>query len=679
MSVYKHALSGDVSYVKQNVNARCNTNETDEDYVALYKFYDNIICVLPNIFDIDIAYYKFNISDLKTENHDYLSILDESLFKIRFIQVNFEKIKACEVQRCGCVILLNVLELYKYKNVSDIIPNYMYIIDKLSKNFVQPEKPIFYYPSFSNMINQDTLCDIAKKLFNPTREDYSNTCFVIRIDIIRLKQIWIDLIDKKRLLTRPFLYNILCKTYGKIVLTNLNLASILLCQLKTDCVLIVLTKVEIDYWYKEFGLYTILYSDFIKNVNQYKNMQFVIVNVVNEINIEREFDKLIRVLRYNRLMKKIIGCVFSRVTFNNNMNTNIINNLYDARWDNGLLDFSNILKNIYINKDSIINHMVINVSSEDIFQYFNLISPIRPVLFKPSSNFINAYKNYINVYKNYIKTNPNNNETYNQILESIKLNVFVPHLGQKRVKEGLQIINNNEYFEKNVKNIFTCHICTFEYTNITNLVLYKCGHYICYECFLKTMIYSNKGLNMNIDTIKCSFCNQTCNSIEVCKLSHKILSPSNHLIKSYEDYGKIYPLSGYIKFVKFIKDCHKISKSNKINFILVESPEVSKILNSILQKRNILNSNVIALCWEEDNKIILKDKLCTLLESTNKNTNKIGFYFMEISDKQKYIRDYKFINIIFIIYRIFLHYNKKFSYNIYQYIAKGTMDELYYG
>ena len=709
MSVYQYCMKGNVSQVKQNINARYNTNETEEDYVSLYKFYDNIICLLPNLFDIDMLYYKFNISDLKTENHDYLSILDKSLFKIKFIQVDSEKIKENVMQRCECVILLNVLELHKYENIDDTIPNYMYIIDRLSKNFVRPEMPPFYYPNFSNMIYQDTLYDTSRALFNPTREDYSNKLFVMRTDIIRLKHMWVDLIEKKRLLTRPVLYKIVCKTYGKIAITNPDLASVLLYQLKSDCALIVLTKVEMDYWHEECGIHTVLYSDFITNISHYMNKQFIVVNVINEINIQREFDKFIRVLRYNRLMSKLIGCMFSRLTFNNNMDNNmnnnmdnnmndnmgnnmgnnIINNLYDARWDNGLLDFSNILKNIYINRDSIINHLVINVSSQDIFKYFNLISPVKPITFKASSHFNNAYKNYM-------KTNPYNTETYNQILESAKLNILLPDIGQKMVKDGLLIINDNKYFEQNIKTTFVCHICTFKCNNITNLVLYKCGHYTCYECFIKTMIYSNRGINFSGNPIKCSFCNQTCNSKEVCKLSHKILSPSNHLIKLYEDYGKLYPLSGYIKFIKFIQDCHKISKSNKINFILVENNEVAKILNSILKKKYISNSNVIALGLDEDNKVLLKDRLSILLESTNiqteteteteteiknknKNKNKIGFYIMEISENKKYIRDYKFINIIFIIYRIFLDYNKKFSYNIYQYIAKGTMDELYYG
>jgi len=711
MSVYQYCVKGDVSQVKQNINARYNTNETEEDYVSLYKFYDNVICLLPNLIDIDMLYYKFNISDLKTENHGYLSILDKSLFKIKFIQVDSEKIKANEIQRCECVILLNVLELHKYENIDDTIPNYMYIIGRLSKNFVSPEMPPVYYQNFSNMIYQDTLYDVSRRLFNATREDYSNKLVVMRTDIIRLKHMWFDLIEKKRLLTRPVLYKISCKTYGKIAITNPDLASVLLYQLKSDCILIALTKVEMDYWYEECGIHTILYSDFIKNISHYMNKQFIVVNVINEINIQREFDKLIRVLRYNRLMTKLIGCMFSRLTFDNNtvdnlddntvdnlddnmddnmgdnMGNNIINNLYDARWDNGLLDFSNILKNTYVNKNSIINHLVINLSSGNIFKYFNLINPVKPITFKPSSHFNNAYKNYM-------KTNPYNNETYNQILESTKLNILLPHIGQKIVRDGLLIINDNQYFEQNVKTTFVCHICAFKCNNITSLVLYKCGHYTCYECFVKTMIYSNRGINFRADTLRCSFCNQTCNSSEVCKLSHKILSPSNHLIKLYEDYGQLYPLSGYIKFVKFIKDCHKISKSNQINFILVENDEVAKVLNSILQRRNVSNSNVIALGWEADNKVILKDKLTTLFESTNiqtqtqtqtqtKNKNKknvkIGFYIMEISEKQKYIRDYKFINIIFIIYRIFLHYNKKFSYNIYQYIAKGTMDELYYG
>lgn len=655
-------------------------------------------------------YCVYDISELDITNWNHINALNHDLFKIIIYKYDKPIIKSQ-----GSI----VINLEKFKSLinnmnenqcEDIhLPNASYIYIKLKDKLKSSEKTNRHH-LISNIItnyNMDNILNILQKKKNSYNNcvNYSNKIIINRCDIVRFDNIWIDIVNKQILNNKPDLYYIECTLYGRIFVININLATIMMQQIKKKqgygkkYKVISLSIIEYNYWNSK-GYNTILWSNFINNQNIKTNIvdivdidkcEYILISVATYSSIDKNLKKLIDYFKVNNCMDKISSFIISKLIYS--QTHLIMNYFYSARWLNKNYEFKDILINIYINNDKLKDNLVFYLDELNYNSYFNMNNnSIKPFYIKPSIKFIEDYNDYIN-------RSSNNIETGQYIVDSVKTTLIIPPIQQKIASKEITRLNELKYNNPIENKHFICNICINK-CSINNLLLYQCNHYICFQCFIQTITYSDKAdinLYLNEDyniskPFKCPFCNQEHSIKQVYKLVKKFKPIINFIKSLYQEYGKINQLSGYLKINRFIKDFQKISSSSKINIILNDNICINNIFQYIVSYKGI--KNIIFLSWDNidytnindnlelliksiiDIKKISDKKKCLNKSQINGNLLKINIYIMDPDTQKPIVRKIKFINLILILYSILLSYDYNLSYKVFQYVIKNTIDEM---
>jgi len=461
---------------------------------------------------------------------------------------------------------------------------------------------------------------------------------------------------------------------------------------------IALSIIEYNYWNTR-GYNTILWSNFISNQNIEKNIEknivdideceYILISIATYSSIDKNLKKLIDYFKVNNCMDKISSFIISKLIYS--QTDLIINYFYSAKWLNGKNNFIDILRNIYINNDKLKDNLVFYLDEKTYDMYFNMNNSIKSLYISPSIKFIKDYNDYIN-------SNTNNMETGQYIVDSVKTTLIIPPIQQKLASKEIPILNELKYNNPIENKHFNCNICMNK-CSINDLLLYQCKHYICFQCFVQTITYTDNGdmdLYFNDDSnivkpFKCPFCNQEHSIRQVYKLVKRFKPIINFIKSLYQDYGKIYQLSGYLKTNRFIRDFQKISTSSEINIILNDNICINNIFQYIVSCKGI--RNIIFLTWNNINyhnindnldiliKLIINirkisDKKCVNKSKKNEKLLKINIYIMDPDTRKPIIRKMNFTNLILILYSILLSHNYNLSYKVFQYVIKNTVDEM---
>ena len=190
---------------------------------------------------------------------------------------------------------------------------------------------------------------------------------------------------------------------------------------------------------------------------------------------------------------------------------------------------------------------------------------IKPEIINPSIEFENKYKAYLN--------NPTNCETDNYIIKLISAYSYVPNI--KIIDQYKN--NENRSFNNNIKIRERCPVC-IENINKNKLVFFKCGHYMCFNCFIKF-------LNYNYPNCCCP----------ICKEKHI----ENNITSFYNNYIKEYLFLPDIKTFYVISNINKwLLNSNKNNdnfvYILISNHEkwTNSVSNYIKSNKKLGQNNV---------------------------------------------------------------------------------------
>lgn len=683
-----------------------------KDYIELETFNEYIKFNQSDILNSSKKinnYCVYDISELDITNWNHINALNSDLFKIIIykydkpilksqgsIAINLEKFKS----------LINNKNINQYEDIH--LPNASYIYTKLKDKLKSNQKTNRHH-LISNIIknsNMDNILNILEKKKNSFYNcvNYTNKIIINRSDIVRFDNIWIDIIKKKIVDDKPDLYHIECTLYGRIFVININLATIMMQQIKKKqeygkkYKVIALSIIEYNYWNSR-GYNTILWSNFISNQNIEQNIEknivdideceYILISIATYSSIDKNLKNLIDYFKVNNRMDKISSFIISKSIYSETHL--IINYFYSAKWLNGKNNFIDEFKNIYINNDKLKDNLVFYLDEKTYDMYFNMNNSIKPLYIRPSIKFIKDYNDYIN-------SNTNNMETGQYIVDSVKTTIIIPPIQQKLESKEIPILNELKYNNPIENKHFNCNICMNK-CSINDLLLYQCKHYICFQCFVQTITYTDNGdmdLYFNDDSnlvkpFKCPFCNQEHSIRQVYKLV-KSFKPRINFIKSlYQDYGKIYQLSGYLKTNRFIRDFQKISSSSEINIILNDNICINNIFQYIVSCKGI--RNIIFLTWNNINyhnindnldiliKLIINirkisDKKCVNKSKKNEKLLKINIYIMDPDTRKPIIRKMNFTNLILILYSILLSHNHNLSYKVFQYVIKNTVDEM---
>ena len=683
-----------------------------KDYIELETFNEYIKFNQSDILNSSKKinnYCVYDISELDITNWNHINALNSDLFKIIIykydkpilksqgsIAINLEKFKS----------LINNKNINQYEDIH--LPNASYIYTKLKDKLKSNQKTNRHH-LISNIIknsNMDNILNILEKKKNSFYNcvNYTNKIIINRSDIVRFDNIWIDIIKKKIVDDKPDLYHIECTLYGRIFVININLATIMMQQIKKKqeygkkYKVIAMSIIEYNYWNSR-GYNTILWSNFISNQNIEQNIEknivdideceYILISIATYSSIDKNLKNLIDYFKVNNRMDKISSFIISKLIYS--QTHLIINYFYSAKWLNGKNNFIDEFKNIYINNDKLKDNLVFYLDEKTYDMYFNMNNSIKPLYIRPSIKFIKDYNDYIN-------SNTNNMETGQYIVDSVKTTIIIPPIQQKLESKEIPILNELKYNNPIENKHFNCNICMNK-CSINDLLLYQCKHYICFQCFVQTITYTDNGdmdLYFNDDSnlvkpFKCPFCNQEHSIRQVYKLV-KSFKPRINFIKSlYQDYGKIYQLSGYLKTNRFIRDFQKISSSSEINIILNDNICINNIFQYIVSCKGI--RNIIFLTWNNINynnindnldiliKLIINirkisDKKCVNKSKKNKKLLKINIYIMDPDTRKPIIRKMNFTNLILILYSILLSHNHNLSYKVFQYVIKNTVDEM---
>ena len=669
---------------------------TNVDYVEVSDiFMDNIKIRNNENFDNyeKKLYNIMNIEDIELLEYSFLQILDNNLYKLRisnFISRNEKK---------ECQIILDIKYLFQLYTENKQIPNVSYLFQNWNNTLLQTkmsDKPLM-----------NTLCRIKKENLNNFQDfvlkqpnyqasnSYIHHIHTTRKDIMSIQlnnssnNIYINILERKLLLYKPTLMQIKCQIYGRILITNIQIATLLLKNISRDSsnTIITITALEKEYW-STMGVETVLASNILNKSTIHKQTKsYIIVNIVSNQCINKLLYRLLEYMRKNKFLHLFNCCILSQPVYNQTVNLEDL--LYDARWLNATTDFSNILKTAYVNKNHIQNELVSVITEKTYKTFFDIGNTIKPIFIQPSKQFINKY---------YTHLDEDTMESHNIIINSIKSSLIIPPIGQIQKHCIIPKLNGFGY-QQFVGNItFNCTICVSD-KPITDMIVYPCNHYNCYQCFIQYVSTSFIGngdyMNKyNNPCFKCPYCNQEQPITDINKVVNKLKLNKNFIISLFKEYGKIDELCGYIKIVRLLEDSCKISKNNDLSIVLIENPQVCDILQYIMYMRGI--NNIILMKWNFFTNNNIRDTYPNLLKllsdiRSKKNTKfnckngnlrkpniKLGIYILDPNTQKPFTRQNKFINFILSLYTIVNSYSLNMVYKVHQYIIKRTIDEMIY-
>ena len=174
--------------------------------------------------------------------------------------------------------------------------------------------------------------------------------------------------------------------------------------------------------------------------------------------------------------------------------------------------------------------------------------------------------------------NPTNCETDNYIIKLISAYSYVPNvkiINQDKNYEDIGFNNNN------IKIRERCPVC-IENINKNKLVFFKCGHYMCFNCFIKF-------LNYNYPNCCCPICKEK-------HIENNITSFYNNYIKEYlflPDIKTFYVISN---INKWLFNCNK--NNNNFVYILISNHEkwTNSVSNYIKFNTKLGQNNVKIIC-----------------------------------------------------------------------------------